>query len=34
MNTQIVNVPERGIGHKGHAKQKHPGDALAFADLA
>lgn len=34
MNTQIVNVPERGSGHKAHANQGHPGDALALADLA
>ena len=34
MNTQIVNVPERDTGHKAHAKQEHPGDGLALADLA
>lgn len=34
MNTQIVNVPERSIGHKAHTKQEHPGDGLALTDLA
>lgn len=29
MNTQIVNVPEKGLGHKTHAKQECPGDVLA-----
>lgn len=34
MDTQIVNVPERGTGHKAHTRQEHPGDGLALADLA
>lgn len=30
MNTQIVNVPERGTGHKAHAQQECPSDGLAL----
>lgn len=30
MNTQIVNVPERGTGHEAHAQQECPSDGLAL----
>lgn len=32
MNTQIVNVPARGTGHKAHAKQEHPGDGQTWPE--
>lgn len=34
MNTQIVNVPERGTGHNAHTRQEYPGDGPAFQQSA
>lgn len=30
MNTQIVNVPEKGPGHRAHTQQECPSDGLAL----